>query len=139
MEYIPLYARGGAVIPLWPAAPASTADYHPQTIELHVFLPDEDGEYHSCLHEDDGLTFDFKDGAYCRTDFTLRKAGANLTLEGSISGDGYAEFARQEFHVVFHGQVPASVRMNNETLVQQDGRFVLPNAGAGFRLEAAAD
>ena len=43
MDRIPLYARGGAVIPMWPEAPPSTADYHPTAIELHLFVPDGDG------------------------------------------------------------------------------------------------
>ena len=30
MDRIPLYARGGAVIPMWPEAPPSTAGYHPR-------------------------------------------------------------------------------------------------------------
>ena len=55
--YIPLYAAGARSIPLWPEAPPprrATTRVH----RLHVFVPDADGEYHSLLHEDDGLTFD---------------------------------------------------------------------------------
>ncbi|HET9207085.1 MAG TPA: glycoside hydrolase family 31 protein, partial [Burkholderiaceae bacterium] len=89
MEYIPLYARGGAVIPMWPDAPPSTAGYHPAAIELHIFVPEADGEYQSVLHEDDGLTFAFREGAYYRTSFTLRRAGDRLTLEASVAGNGY--------------------------------------------------
>ena len=29
MEQIPVFARGGAVVPLWPEAPDSTDGYHP--------------------------------------------------------------------------------------------------------------
>ncbi len=39
MDRIPLYARGGAVIPMWPEAPASTGGYHPAAVELHLFVP----------------------------------------------------------------------------------------------------
>ena len=45
MDRIPLYARGGAVVPMWPTAPASTAGHHPQVVELHVFVPGSDGSW----------------------------------------------------------------------------------------------
>ncbi len=136
MEYIPVYARGGAVIPMWPNVPLSTAGYHPQTIELHIFIPDQNGTYHSSLHEDDGLTFKFRDGAYFRTDFTLTRTGGHLTLEAAVSGKGYAEFARQAFQLVFHGGSPTAMRANGQIVSIQDGRMELSNAGTGFQLEA---
>jgi alpha-glucosidase len=52
MDRIPIYVRAGAVIPMWPQAPASTAGHHPEEIELHVFP----GSGESLLVEDDGLT-----------------------------------------------------------------------------------
>lgn len=136
MDYIPVYARGGAVIPLWPDVPPSTAGYYPQAIELHVFVPAADGAYDSALFEDDGLTFKFRDGAYYRTDLTLTRAGNHLTLRATVAGQGYAEFARTAFHLVFHGASPAAVRVDGQVLMAQDGSFVIPNTGSGFELEA---
>ena len=43
MDRIPLYARAGAVVPMWPEAPASTDGHHPDEIELHLFVPRTDG------------------------------------------------------------------------------------------------
>ena len=54
MDRIPLFARGGAVIPMWPEAPASTAGYHPEVIELHLFVPDADGTYPRCCRRTTG-------------------------------------------------------------------------------------
>ena len=136
MEYIPIYARGGAVIPMWPDVPPSTMGYHPQQIELHIFVPAADGAYHSVLHEDDGLSFQFNQGAAYRTNFSLTRAGTRLTLHASVAGDGYTEFARESFKLVFHGATPASVQVGDQRLEPQAGSFVLPNAGADFVLEA---
>ena len=136
MEYIPLYARGGAVIPMWPDAPPSTADYHPRAIELHVFSPDADGEWHSVLHEDDGLTFAFRQGTYLRTDFCLRRRGGSLTVEAAVSGNGYAEFAREEFAVVFHGSPVSEVTVDGRDVPMHDGAVILPNSGQSFSLVA---
>jgi alpha-glucosidase len=136
MDYIPLYARGGAVIPLWPEAPASTAGYHPQAIELHVFVPAADGSYDSVLYEDDGLTFAFREGAYYRTTFTLTKAATRLTIQAAVVGEGYADFRRRAFHIVFHGAVPAVVRVNEQDVAPENGRFVVPDPGTDIQLEA---
>ena len=121
MERIPIYARGGAVIPLWPDAPASTAGYHPSLIELHLFVPERDGTYASMLQEDDGLTFAAGDGACYRTTFTVTRRANRLTVQADVEGDGYPEFARRAFELVLHG-----VDVDN---------LHLPNEGTGFTVE----
>lgn len=134
LDTIPLYARGGAVIPMWSQAPASTAGYYPQKIVLHVFVPAADGEYLSTLHEDDGLTFAFRAGACYRTAFSLRRSGGQLTLNGAVTGSGFPEFARQSFELVFHGAIPATILANGQTLTAHEGRFDLPNHGENLQI-----
>ncbi len=92
MDRIPLFARGGAVIPMWPQAPPSTDGYHPPVIELHVFVPGSDGTWTSLLQEDDGLT---TGGGFLRTTFTLTRAGDSVSLTAVTEGDGYPEHARE--------------------------------------------
>ena len=104
MDRIPLYARGGAVVPMWAQAPASTDGHHPEAIELHLFVPGEDGTFRSRLREDDGLTFA---GGHHSTAFEVTRAGDRLTVRAEVDGDGYPEFARQAFHLVVHGADPA--------------------------------
>jgi len=77
--------------------------------------------------------FVFRAGAYYRTTFTLRRAGNRLTLEASVAGDGYPEFARQAFALVLHGGSPAAIQVDGQTLAAQGGRFLVPNAGADIK------
>lgn len=135
MEQIPVFARGGAVIPMWPQAPASTANHQPQSIELHIFVPDEDGDFHSFLHEDDGLTLAFESGAFVRTYFTLSKNGAGFSLHGRVEGECYPEFARREFQLIFHGAAPATLRINGTPVLPSEGGYSLPNQGTDFLVE----
>jgi alpha-glucosidase len=135
MECIPMYARGGAVIPMWPDAPASTAGYHPSAIELHLFVPGADGTYDSFMQEDDGLTLAASNGACYRTDFEVTRAANRVALRAQVNGDGYPEFARDAFHLVLHGVAPASVRLDGRQVNPTSGRFVLPNAGTPFVVE----
>jgi alpha-glucosidase len=130
-----MYARGGAVIPLWLEAPASTAGYHPAAIELHVFVPAVDGSHRSLLQEDDGLTVAALHGARYRTTFALTRTGNRLTLRGEVDGDGYPEFARTAYHLVIHGAAPDTVRLDGTDLRSAGGHFTLPNAGTPFALD----
>lgn len=136
MDTIPLYARAGAIIPMWPAAPSSTQDYHPETIELHAFIPQTDGLYLSSLQEDDGLTFKYGEGACYRTSLSLGLKNGNLSIQASVRGNGYAEFARKSFTLVFHGAMPNSIELDGKPVHPQNGRFILPNRGTSFTLKA---
>jgi alpha-glucosidase len=132
MDRIPIYARGGAVIPMWPQAPASTAAHHPSVVELHVFVPRQDGVFRSFLQEDDGLTFAALEGARYRTMFTLTRDGDRIALVAEVEGAGYPEFAREAFHLYIHGADPDSV---STELAREGTHFVVPDSGTGFTIE----
>src|SRR5262249_43425359 len=125
MDRIPLYARAGAVVPMWPEAPPSTAGHHPAAIELHLFVPLADGTHRSFLQEDDGLTFAARDGARYRTTFAVERRGDRVTLRAEVEGDGYPEFARERFVLVLHGAAPATVVVDGEAVGVRDGRAVI--------------
>ena len=135
MERIPVYARGGSVIPLWPQAPVSTAGYHPTSLELHLFVPESDGSHDSLLQEDDGLTVGALEGARVRTSFRLTRSGDRVELEASVDGEGYAEFARHELRLVIHGASPGVVHLDGQELRETEGHFAIANDGRSFRLE----
>jgi len=135
MERIPVYARAGSVIPMWQEAPPSSDGYHPTAIELHLFVPASDGHYHSMLQEDDGLTFAALDGACLRTTFDVERSGDQLSVRAEVSGNGYPEFVREQFHLVLHGAEAATVLHDGAELRAENGRFVIPNSGGGFELD----
>jgi alpha-glucosidase len=135
MDRIPIYARGGAVIPMWPDAPPSTAEHQPRVIELHVFVPSSDGIHESLLQEDDGLTTTALGGARYRTTFTVTRHGKIVAVEARVDGNGYPEFARHAFHLVIHGARPATVLLDGEQIARSDRGFVIPNSGQAFTAE----
>jgi alpha-glucosidase len=132
MDRIPIFARGGAVVPMWTDAPPTTSGYHAEVVELHVFVPSRDGSHVSRLVEDDGLTTAAEGGASYRTTFVLERHGRELTLEARVEGDGYPEFRRQAFHVVVHGGAPSTLVVDGGEIPATDGCFVVPDEGAGF-------
>ena len=131
-DHIPFYARGGAIIPMWAEAPASTMGYHPDVVELHAFVPSEDGEFTSMLQEDDGLTFAFKNGACYRTGFTLTRKAGRVTIAATVTGRGYPEFRREKFTLAIHGAKPSTVEVDGAIVDVKGGRVEFVNAGVGF-------
>ncbi len=128
LDRIPLYARAGAVIAMLPEAPETTMDLAPAQIDLHVFLPQTDGQWRATLQEDDGLTTAYAGGAMVRTDLTLTRAGETITLTGRRSGNGFPEFRRERFRVIVHG---AAASVPTEHVIPNRGddlslRLVLP-------------
>jgi alpha-glucosidase len=135
MDRIPIYARAGAVIPVWPHAPESTAGYHPDAIELHLFVPDADGTHHSLLQEDDGLSFAALEGGRYRTTFEVTRRAGRVAISADTDGHGYPEFARESFHLIIHGAAPPTVVVDGAEVQTRDGRVAIANAGVGFTAE----
>lgn len=102
MSRIPLYARAGAAIAMWPQAPASVAGHSPETIELHVFDPVVDGAWESRLVEDDGATFDALAGAWLDTRIRVHRTGQEVEVTWATEGEGYPAHRRHSFEVVRH-------------------------------------
>ncbi len=135
-EWIPLYARAGAIIPMWTQAPASTAGFHPRIVQLWVFLPVDDGTTTSELFEDDGHSLDTLTGKSIHTRFTLTRSGARIRLTAEATGDGYPEFAREAFELVFVG-APVRAVSSDHQITNEAGtqRLLLPNRGQSFEVE----
>ncbi|MFM7030391.1 MAG: TIM-barrel domain-containing protein, partial [Micrococcales bacterium] len=123
LETIPLFVKEGSVIPTWSEAVQSTADYQPVEISLRVYAPANDGEYHSMLQEDDGLTDSALTGAMVRTRFTVTRRGANITVAAASTGAGFNEFRRERFRIQLIGAVAA-----------EGNEVVLENSGNGFEI-----
>ncbi|MEI6035196.1 MAG: glycoside hydrolase family 31 protein [Verrucomicrobiae bacterium] len=135
-DRIPVFARGGAVIPLWTGSPQTTQGHFPEEIELRVIVPLEDGETTSIFHEDDGLTFAHQTGAFFRTTFRVARAGTTLRLAATVSGKGFPEFRRKRFRITLPG-LPGLPRIAGGGAILDGESFVLPNSGTPFSLEIA--
>ena len=109
LSRIPLFVRAGAVIPMWPEAPPSTMDYHPEVIDLHVFVPSKDGVFRSRLVEDDGATYGYESGERLTTRITLTREGSHVRLDSETTGNPYSGFRRKAFRIHLRGSVTADI------------------------------
>jgi len=122
---LPLYVRAGAVLPRGPVM-QHTGEWPPQALRLDVYP----GEGESRLYEDDGLSQDYRRGAFRLTRFRVgAAAGGGLVVRRQVEGPFDPSYDRFEIQV--HGlEGPPRV-------VQVDGRGVEATFEAGAaRLEA---
>jgi alpha-glucosidase len=129
LDRIPLFARGGRVIPTYPTAPRSTMDHHPESLDLRIVVPDDDGEFYSHLHEDDGVSDAFATGAFLRTTFCLTRQGDQVRVSARVVGNGYPEFRRRSFRLLFPGCRPDGLRLDGGDIRVTDGRVEINNRG----------
>lgn len=133
---IPLFAKGGSVMPSLPEAPQTTMGLRPTSLDLNIFLPAEDGVFTSVLQEDDGETFKYRDGAMLRTTFTLTRKGGKARLQATVSGKGFKEFARTQFRLILHGgEVPTQATLNGKPVEPGEDLWSLANGGEAFSLD----
>ena len=87
LETVPLFVRGGTILPLGPEMKfVGEKPADPLNFEIY---PDARGEASGTLYEDDGLTEDYQRGVFRRTGVSYRRqpAGEQITLsapEGSF-------------------------------------------------------
>lgn len=134
LDHVPIFARGGKVIPMYPSAPRSTMDAAPERLELHVFAPQRDSLTTSVLHEDDGISFAFRDGAFLRSVLELELHDGELRLRARTQGNGFPEARRKELSVVLHDFRAASARLDGRQIPLENGGLTFDNDGRDFEL-----
>ena len=134
LDRIPIFARGGRIIPAYATAPCSTMGHYPDLLELHVIVPGEDGESRSQLDEDDGISNAYAEGHFLRTTFVVSRKGNRLRVAASVTGSGFPEFRRKHFRVVFHGAVVERVELDGVETRADEGRVEFGNCGEKFEL-----
>ena len=70
MKFVPMYVRGGAIIPTGPAM-NYVGEKPTNPLEFQIY-PNESGEASTVLYEDDGLTESYLQGSFRRTGVTYR-------------------------------------------------------------------
>jgi len=88
---VPLFARGGAIIPLQPLV-QHTNEQPEGPLQLRLYLPSS-GTAQDCrgsLYQDDGHTLGYRQGAYLRIGYTCESAGDDVTLDSTVARRGFS-------------------------------------------------
>jgi alpha-glucosidase len=98
LETVPLFVRGGAILPLGPEMKyVGEKPANPLRFEIY---PDARGEAATSVYEDDGLTQDYERGKFRRTGITFRRANGEDRIElGAPEGSFQTAQRELEFSV----------------------------------------
>lgn len=111
---IPLYLRGGAIVPLRAASAATTAALRREDFELLV-VPDAGGAASGRLYLDDGVSLEQQDGTTTLVEFSY--AGGKLVADGTFGYDtGGLVFGNVTILGVGANQTALRVKGSNETV-----------------------
>ncbi len=108
LEELPVFIRGGAVIPMQKAV-QSTSESAGEILYLHVF----DGQKSSVFsfYEDDGVSFEFKKGAYYQHDIIFNPERQEITLS---KAEGSYQPSYKRVRIYLHGFDNESVFCESE-------------------------
>ncbi len=130
LDKLPVFIRGGAVIPMQKAV-QSTIENFGEVLCLHVFNGVEQSSF--SWYEDDGVSFDFKKGAFYRRNIVFNPKNQELTLS-EVEGDFQPSF--KQVRIYFHGFDIESVLYENERRpLQQDFRSLFDERAAGEAMQ----
>ena len=93
LETVPMFVRGGAIIPLGPEM--RYTDEKPFDPITFAIYPDEKGSASVTLYEDDGLTPSYQQGVFRRTNLSVKRAGAAYRVSVSSPEGSYNPGARR--------------------------------------------
>ena len=106
LDEVPLYVRGGSILPLSPVRMNSSVPLN--LMELHVY-PDG-GVAEGSLYEDAGEGYDHLEGKAVRKTFRWEKEGKSWRLSQDRAGDFSPEYG--EYQVALHGLEKKSLKVS---------------------------
>jgi alpha-glucosidase len=136
LERIPIYVRSGAIIPM---APVSQYDGQGtlDRLTLEMYPADQPGMF--TLYEDDGLSWDYLSGGYCKTAYTMSGTGDSFTLDIAAREGSFAPAARGYLLKVHRW--PGHTRtacLDGAALAEYADRPTFDAAASGSYLDTAA-
>ncbi len=114
LETVPMFVRGGAIIPTGPAMNyVGEKPFDPITFAIYA---DERGSASTTLYEDDGLSPAYQQGAFRRTSVNVRRAANGYVVSVAAPVGSYKPGARR-----FVFSIQSSTRSGRATIADDGG------------------
>jgi hypothetical protein len=131
LDRLPLFVKGGSIVPLWPEGTRSWATRDTGQLDLDVY-PEGDSEF--VLYEDDGVTRAYARGEYSQQRFSAAGAAPATTVTiGPIAGHYTGRPDSRRYLVRLHGvEPPAEVSAGDVVLAGHPSPADLGAAVSGW-------
>jgi alpha-glucosidase (family GH31 glycosyl hydrolase) len=135
LDRLPLFVKGGSIMPMWPEGTLSWATRDKAQLDLDIY-PDGDSEF--TLYEDDGVTRQFAEGEYTEQTFTVTSTEADVTVTiGAAAGHYGGQPDSRRYLVRIHREDPPGVvTAQNTELAAYASREDLGSSAAGWYHDA---
>ncbi len=97
LHRLPLYIRGGSVVPMQ-APVQSTAEIAGNTLSLHIYYGNESSDF--VYYEDDGVSYNYENGDYLSRKISFNPEAREITI-GETEGRYTSRFSQAD--LIFHG------------------------------------
>jgi alpha-glucosidase len=114
LETVPMFVRAGAIIPTGPEM-NHTGEKPQDPITFNIY-PDDSSSAAGTLYEDDGVSPNYKQGAFRRTIASVKRVGAGYVVTTSAPQGSYSPGARK-----FNFLIKASGRTSRAVTVDDTG------------------
>ena len=146
LSRVPVFAKAGSIVPMRASARPASAPF--DTLALHVF-PHETQSARFTIYEDDGVSLNYREGAYAKTRIVQRWGDDRRSEAGSQArsfevhlGPAAGTYGGLPPERVWRVDVrgvagpPSSVRFDGRELVRHASREALYAAGSGYVYDA---
>ena len=130
---LPLFVRVGAIIPM-AGKGNNTQDLSDPNLYVDLYPADEETAF--TLYEDDGISYDYEQGAYCTTEFSVKRSDGLIEAvvnSRQIPADAqksYQPSSRSMILQLHYRGKPAEVR-NNGSIINEVGESAFAAAPGG--------
>ena len=129
LETVPLFVRGGAILPLGPEM-NYVGEKASDPLDFEIY-PDARGEAATSLYEDDGLTEDYRQGSFRQTSVSYRHAPAGDQIDIGAAQGSYRPAARDLVFTVRPAAAARKVTVDGK----RQGSARISNDGQSHRIE----
>jgi len=110
LNYLPVFVKGGAILPLQSAV-QNTADHHDGIMSLHIYKGKDISTLE--LYEDEGDTLTYREGIYSRRMITVDSIIGKINLE-KAKGNFVSKF--EKIKICLHGFDQEKIQYNGKTI-----------------------
>ncbi|HYH48175.1 MAG TPA: TIM-barrel domain-containing protein [Acidimicrobiia bacterium] len=135
-DRLPLFVKGGSIIPMWPEGTLSWRTRDRGRLDLDVY-PDRPGSF--TVYEDDGVSRGYARGEYAEQTFTVTPGPAGVTVGIGPSVGSYAgKVDRRRYRLTVHdGGTTTVVVAGGEVLPRYDDQAAYAAAATGWYRDPA--
>ncbi|HYT40653.1 MAG TPA: TIM-barrel domain-containing protein [Acidimicrobiia bacterium] len=131
LDRLPLFVKGGSIVPMWPEGTLSWATRDTGRLDLDVY---PEGVSDFTLYEDDGVTRGYARGEYSTQRFTAAVAADRTEVTiGAIAGDYAGRPEHRRYLLRVHGaEPPAGVAAGDTALARHPSPAAFDAAASGW-------